>query len=151
MKKLGFLIIIAIFAFIACEDDDPAAEQLKKDIELIETYLQDSSLVAESTSSGLYYIIEEEGTGNYPNLSSVIRANYKGMLLNGEVFDEGTVKDYPLYVYIKGWQEGMQLFRAGGKGTLFIPSGLGYGSTARSGIPPNSVLIFEVELINVAN
>lgn len=81
---------------MVCEEDDPAAEQLKKDIELIEAYLHDSSLIAESTASGLYYIIEEEGTGSYPNLYSVIKANYKGMLLNGDVFEEGTVRDYPL-------------------------------------------------------
>lgn len=151
MKKIFFLAIVAVFAFMACEDDDTASEQLKEDIKLIETYLQDSSLIAESTASGLYYIIEEEGTGNSPNLSSVIIANYKGKLLNGDVIDEGTVKDYPLYEYIKGWQEGLQFFKEGGTGTLFIPSGLGYGSVALPKIPANSVLIFEVELIEVIN
>lgn len=151
MKKIGFLVGIAVFVFAACEKDDTAAEQLKKDIELIETYLQDSSLVAQSTESGLYYIIEEEGTGSYPNLNSVVRVNYKGSLLNGDVFEEGTVKNYPLYVYIKGWQEGIPLLRSGGKGVLFVPSALGYGAEAKPGIPANSVLIFEIELLYVGN
>ena len=151
MKKLFFLLVISVFIFAACEEDDPAAEQLKKDIELIEEYLLDSGLVAESTESGLHYIIEEEGIGNYPTLNSIVKVNYKGYLLNGDVFDEGVVNDYPLYRYIDGWQEGMQFFKEGGEGILFIPSGLGYGSDARSGIPANSVLIFEIELINVVN
>ncbi len=151
MKKLFFLLVISVFIFAACEEDDPVAEQLKKDIELIEAYLIDSSLVAESTASGLHYIIEEEGIGNYPTLNSIVKVDYKGYLLNGDVFDEGVVNDYPLYRYIDGWQEGMQFFKEGGEGILLIPSGLGYGSDARSGIPANSVLIFEIELINVVN
>lgn len=151
MKKLFFLLVISVFIFAACEEDDPVAEQLKKDIELIEAYLIDSSLVAESTASGLHYIIEEEGTGNYPNANSIVKVNYIGKLLNGNVFDEGIVNDYPLYVFIEGWQEGIQLFKEGGKGILFIPSGLGYGPASKPDIPANSVLIFDVDLINVVN
>ena len=151
MKKIFFLLVISVFIFAACEKDDPVAEQLKKDIELIEAYLLDNELVAESTESGLHYIIEEEGTGNYPDLNSIVKVNYTGKLLNGEVFDEGTVNNNPLYGYIEGWQEGIKLFKEGGKGTLFIPSGLGYGSTSKTTIPANSVLIFEVDLINVTN
>lgn len=151
MKKLFFLLVISVFIFAACEEEDPAAEQLKKDIELIEAYLIDSSLVAESTASGLHYIIEEEGTGNYPNLYSIVKVGYTGKLLNGEIFDEGIVNNSPLYGYIEGWQEGIQFFKEGGKGTLFIPSGLGYGSESKPKIPANSVLIFDVDLINVVN
>ncbi len=151
MKKLFFLLVISVFVFAACEEDDPAAEQLKKDIELIEEYLLDSGLVAESTASGLHYIIEEEGIGDYPTLNSIVKVNYKGYLLNGDVFDEGIVNDYPLYVFIEGWQEGIQLFKEEGKGILFIPSGLGYGSVSKPDIPANSVLIFDVDLINVVN
>ncbi len=151
MKKLFFLLVISVFIFAACEEDDPAAEQLKKDIELIEEYLLDSGLVAESTESGLHYIIEEEGIGNYPTLNSIVKVDYKGYLLNGDVFDEGVVNDYPLYRYIDGWQEGMQFFKEGGEGILLIPSGLGYGSASKPDIPANSVLIFDVDLINVVN
>ena len=150
MKKIGLLISIAVFVFMSCEDEDPIAEQLKVDIELIEAYLQDSSLVAESTGSGLYYIIKEEGNGTYPSLSSIVNVNYKGSLLDGTVFEEGTVKGYPLYVYIKGWQEGIRLLSEGGRGTLFIPSKLGYGTNSSTSIPANSVLIFEIELVDVA-
>ncbi len=151
MKKIGLLIIIAVFVFMSCEDENPIADQLKVDIELIEAYLQDSSLVAESTGSGLYYIIEKEGNGTYPSLSSIVEVNYEGALLDGTVFDEGTVKSYPLYVYIKGWQEGIRLFSEGGRGTLFVPSKLGYGTTSSTSIPANSVLIFNIELVDVTD
>ena len=97
----------------------------------------------------LYYIVEEEGNGTYPNLSAIVEVNYKGTLLDGTVFDEGTVSNYPLYVYINGWQEGIRLFSEGGRGTLFVPSKLGYGTTSSTTIPANSVLIFEIELVNV--
>ena len=151
MKNVLLLLIMSVFVLVACEKDDTVGDQLKKDIELIEGYLADSSLTAQSTESGLYYIIEEQGTGNNPTLSSIVKVAYTGKLLNGNVFDSGTVNNSPLFNYIDGWQEGIQFFKEGGKGTLFIPSKLGYGSSAQGDIPANSVLIFEIELINVAN
>ena len=152
MKKLFFLLVIPVIVFSACDEDDLSYdEQLAVDIEKIENYLLENNLSAESTESGLHYIIEEEGTGNYPSLNSYVKVNYTGKLLSGEVFDEGTIDYYPLYSLIEGWREGMQLFREGGYGTLFIPSGLGYGSTSNTNIPANSVLIFEVELNSVVD
>ena len=151
MKNLGFIIVIAVFVFMSCNDDDPVAEQLEEDIQLIEAYLETNNLNAQSTSSGLHYIIEKEGNGTYPMLTSIVEVNYKGTLLNGTVFDQGTVSEYPLYGYIQGWHEGIQLFSEGGKGTLFIPSKLGYGTIEKANIPANSVLIFDIQLISVAN
>ena len=150
MKNLGFIIIV-IFVFISCNEEDPIAEQLENDIELIKEYLKQNNLLAESTSSGVYYIIEEKGTGNSPDINSIVEVNYKGSLLNGNVFGEGTVKDKPLYSYIKGWQVGIPKFSEGGYGIIIIPSGLGYGSVEKTSIPANSVLIFEIQLISVAN
>ncbi|MCK5171634.1 MAG: FKBP-type peptidyl-prolyl cis-trans isomerase [Bacteroidales bacterium] len=154
MKKAIFFLIFSLIIIAACDDDDDSLsydEQLAVDIEKIENYLLENNLSADSTGSGLHYIIDEEGTGDYPDLESFVKVNYTGTLLNGEVFDEGTIDYYPLYSLIEGWQEGLQLFREGGYGTLFIPSGLGYGSTAQSTIPANSVLIFEVELVGFVN
>lgn len=150
MKKLLLIGLILGFIFSSCDDDDdPVAEQLEKDIELIENYLADSNLTAKPTGSGLYYIIEEGGTGDIPDVFSKVTISYTGKLLNGEVFEEGEVDGSPLYTYIEGWQEGIQLFKDGGKGTLFIPSKLGYGAYPSGSIPANSVLIFDINLTDV--
>lgn len=155
MKKLLLpLLIIGLF-FVSCsdDDDDKVAEQLEKDIELIEQYLADSNLTAQSTKSGLHYIMEEEGTGDTPDVFAYVTVSYTGKLLDGTVFDEGEVSDDPLYRYVEGWKEGIQLFKEGGKGTLFIPSKLGYGSNQKIGtldtIPANSVIIFDFTLDEV--
>ena len=151
MKKLLLLfVLVSSFIFWSCdEDEDTVAEQLEKDIELIENYLADSNLTAIPTDSGLFYYIEEEGIGDRPDVFSFVTVTYTGKLLNGEVFDEGEVKDDPLYTYIKGWWEGIPLFKEGGKGTLYIPSKLGYGAYPKGDIPANSVLIFDIELTYV--
>ncbi len=134
-----------------CTDETAIApKQLCLDIHKIETYLADNSLDADTTSSGLRYIIEEEGTGNFPDLNDMVEVHYKGYFLNGDVFDQttGTAATFPLNGVIPGWQEGMQLFKKGGNGILFLPSKLGYGITPPAGIPTNSVLIFDVELVD---
>ena len=78
--------------------------------------------------------------------------HYTGMLTSKKIFDTTSGDNparFPLNSVIKGWQEGLQLFGVGGKGMLFIPSHLGYGSSIQPGIPANSVLIFQVDLIEV--
>lgn len=149
MRKLLYFLIFPLLAFTACSDDnDSAEEQLKKDIALIQDYLNENNLVAESTESGLHYIIEEQGSGSKPTYSSIINVEYTGKLLNGEVFDSGQTT-YQLINFIEGWQEGMQLFNEGGEGMLLIPSALGYGNKSQGSIPANSVLIFDIHLKTV--
>ena len=149
MRKLLILITLPVLFLTSCnDDDDNAAEQLKKDIALIQDYLADSNLTAQSTDSGLHYIIEEQGSGVKPIYSSIITVIYTGRLLNGEVFDSGEITNQ-LFQLIEGWQEGMQLFNEGGKGMLLIPSALGYGNKSQGSIPANSVLIFDIHLKTV--
>ena len=108
---------------------------------------------AKSTESGIYYIIEKEGDGNHPTLDSKVTAHYHGTLLDGTVFDSsverGQPADFPLRGVVKGWQEGVPLLSKGGKGKFILPSGLAYGSrSAGAKIKPNSVLIFDIELVD---
>jgi len=142
-----FLLLITI---TSCSKDDDLnqSEQLVLDVEKIENYLKEHNLSAEKTTSGLYYIITEEGTGKRPNSNSTVKVNYTGRLLDGTQFDSNTAT-FPLANVIQGWQEGIPLFKAGGKGKLFIPSYIGYGVTGSSSIPPNSVLMFDIHLISV--
>lgn len=107
-----------------------------------------------TTSTGLQYIVEKEGTGISPKATDNVTVHYTGRLLDGKVFDSsvsrGEPATFPLNRVIPGWTEGLQLMKEGGKYIFFIPSELAYGAQgAGSAIPPHSTLIFEVELIKV--
>jgi len=106
-----------------------------------------------TTASGLQYKVIEEGSGASPLASDEVTVHYKGSLINGEVFDSsmgGEPISFPLNGVIKGWTEGLQLMKEGGKTTFYIPYELAYGERgAGQVIPPYAALIFEVELIKV--
>jgi FKBP-type peptidyl-prolyl cis-trans isomerase FkpA len=113
--------------------------------------LTEKGLTAQKTASGLHYIITKEGAGSNPTLSSRVNVKYKGYYLDGKVFDqtEGTqTVSFFLTEVIVGWQEAIPLLKKGGSGQFFIPSGLAYGPNDYNGVPANSVLIFDVDLIN---
>lgn len=107
------------------------------------------------TKSGLQYQLIRAGKGNAPKESDTVRVHYKGVLLSGEQFDSsydrGQPAQFPLNGVIAGWTEGLQLIREGGAVRLFVPSDLAYGESGRPGIPPNSVLIFDVELLEIVD
>jgi FKBP-type peptidyl-prolyl cis-trans isomerase len=102
---------------------------------------------------GLRYEILKPGDGNPPKPTDTVRVNYTGTLLNGSVFDSSTQRGQPaefeLNKVIVGWTEGLQKTSKGGKIKLYVPPQLGYGDDGRPGIPPGSVLIFEVELLDI--
>ncbi|MEO1513574.1 MAG: FKBP-type peptidyl-prolyl cis-trans isomerase [Bacteroidota bacterium] len=106
------------------------------------------------TDSGIHYIIENPGSGEArPSASSKVKAHYSGSLLDGTVFDSSYKRKKPLEFQlsgvIRGWQEAIPLLARGGKGTFVIPSELAYGERGAGGvIPPNSILVFEIELID---
>jgi FKBP-type peptidyl-prolyl cis-trans isomerase len=108
-----------------------------------------------TTESGLQYRVIEEGDGVRPSESSRVRVHYRGTLLNGEEFDSsygrGDPAEFPLNQVIPGWTEGVQLMQEGATFEFFIPSELAYGNNPPPGSPiePGSLLIFEVELLEV--
>ena len=99
----------------------------------------------------MYYVVNGTGNGEFPNINSLVTVAYKGTLTDGTIFDQSGASGatFPLSNVIQGWQEGIPLFSEGGSGILLIPSALGYGNQALGSIPANSVLIFEVTLLNV--
>jgi FKBP-type peptidyl-prolyl cis-trans isomerase FkpA len=121
------------------------------DEDLIQQYITDNSLDAQPTGSGLYYVIDNPGNGSTADINSTVTVAYVGKLTDGTIFDQSSSMGttFPLISVIQGWKEGIPLFKEGGSGILLIPSSLGYGSQAVGGIPANSVLIFEISLINV--
>lgn len=105
------------------------------------------------TPSGLQYRIITEGTGKTPSGTSKVTVHYAGTLINGEEFDSSYKRGNPLSFeldgVIKGWTEGLQLMKEGGKYEFFIPYDLGYGERGTPNIPPFATLIFTVELLSV--
>jgi len=102
---------------------------------------------------GLRYEILKPGEGAPPKPTDTVKVNYTGTLINGSVFDSsvqrGQPAEFELDKVIAGWTEGLQKTSKGGKIKLYVPPQLGYGDDGRPGIPPGSVLIFEVELVDV--
>ena len=106
-----------------------------------------------TTASGLQYKVLKEGSGAQPKSSDTVTVNYRGTLTDGTEFDSsykrGQPASFPVSGVIKGWTEALQLMKAGSKYQLFVPPDLGYGQNGQGAIPPSSVLIFEVELLDV--
>lgn len=143
IKYFSFLLLALSMLSISCggDDEEPAAQLT------IEQYIEENNLTTQETASGLHYIIKEQGVAPNPVLSSDITINYNGYFLNGNSFDSGNNVTFALSRLILGWQEGIQLIGTGGSITLLIPSELAYGSSGRGGIPGNTPLGFEIDLI----
>ena len=149
MKRLLVLLLFSLlFIFSNCNKN---LDYTQLDQEIILQYILDNNLNAEPTGSGLYYVVNSTGNGDVPNINSIVTVAYKGTLTDGTIFDQSSSSGatFPLSNVIQGWQEGIPLFSEGGSGLLLIPSDLGYGNQAIGSIPANSVLIFEVTLLNV--
>ena len=152
------------------DDDKDGMKQLAVDVDLINQYLKNRNQEAQKTASGLHYRITKKGEGEPVRAGDTIRANYTGYLLStGFHFDtsvEEVAREHNLYdpsreyepyktvigerMVIRGWDEGFQLLREGEKATFYIPSLLAYGPRVLSrNIPANSVMIFEVELVEI--
>ncbi|MBP8302632.1 MAG: FKBP-type peptidyl-prolyl cis-trans isomerase [Phycisphaerae bacterium] len=104
-------------------------------------------------ASGLQYKVLKEGTGKTPVATDRVKVHYRGTLINGTEFDSSTKGGKPVEFLvtqvIKGWIEALQLMKEGSKWELYVPAALAYGEPGRPSIPPNSVLVFEVELLEI--
>jgi len=148
MKNKWILAALAgaVVLFAQCKKED----QSDVDRRLIQEHLAANSITAEEHPSGIFYVITTEGAGDHPDLSATVSVKYKGYLLDGSIFDQttGNPVSFPLSGLIEGWQIAIPLLKKGGAGTFWIPSALGYGARALPGIPANSVLVFDIELVN---
>jgi FKBP-type peptidyl-prolyl cis-trans isomerase FkpA len=147
MKYL-FALSILFMAFSSCKKDRRL--QSEKDEDTIKQYISDHGLNATATGTGLYVVETTQGTGASCTKYSNVKVKYKGYYTSGEVFDESTAGiEFNLQNVIAGWTEGIPHFQEGGEGILLIPSRLGYGENGSGTVPGNTVLIFDVKLIDV--
>ncbi len=159
MRTSG-IILLLFFVIIgfSCEKTtfyDPYS-QLQEDIQKIDEYLEANNITAKKSSSGLRYVIIDEGLGSNPLRGSQVKVHYIGMLFDGTVFDSSYDRGEPLsYTHgignvISGWDEGLSYIGERGKITLYVPSVLAYGNRGSGdSIGPNENLIFDVELLSV--
>lgn len=160
MKKWLFAGLMIIGFGAACNKDKdcktlaPDTIATANETATLQSYLDAKGITNALNKSGMFYVINNQGTGTSPNICSNISLIYTGSLINGvndgAIFDAtptGSTSSFPLSNLIAGWQLIFPLVKAGGDVTLYIPPSLGYGSRAQgSSIPANSYLKFVVSL-----
>lgn len=136
-------------------------DQAVIDDNILTKFIADNNLDAQEVQNGLYAVIDDPGTGLAPTFNDSVRVAYTGFfvevndnnqLVEGEIFDSSSAAgiEFPLTGVIQGWTLGIPEFRTGGSGQLLIPSALAYGSNGIPGaIPPNSILVFDVNLLQI--
>lgn len=158
MKKLVYFLPVLFLLVAACDQDNvfDDAEQLRIDVELIENYLSQNNLAADTLQpSQIRIIVTREGTGPKPGFGSSLIVDYRGYLLDGTEFDSSIGLEAIDVVLgrgdvIQGWEIGLRELSLGSVATLLIPSALGYGNNRQgSFIAPNAVLLFDVQVLDV--
>ena len=142
-------IFLVLFLFVSCSEDEETFD-FQTETDIIK-YISDNNLNAEKTNSGLYYVLNEEGSGARPAENSIVNIEYKAYFLDGTIIGESESEIIELSQIIEGLKEGIQLFKEGGNGTLIIPSNLAYGMAGSGSIRGGTVLIFDINLIEIIN
>ncbi len=142
-------LILLVFALRASNSTDKTLDSLS-----IESYIKQQNIDAKSLNTGLFYTMPKEGKGQNPKKNDYVLVNFKGMLLDGTVFDASEVGSPFVFQVghrqvIRGWEIGILVFKVGGKGTIYIPPQLAYGKTGAGVIRPNAPVKFEIELLKI--
>jgi FKBP-type peptidyl-prolyl cis-trans isomerase FkpA len=145
------ILLMMIISSGCLKDNSCDPKSVESEEAAIQAYATANSINAVRHSSGMYYQIVNPGSGPTPTVNSVVSARYVGKLTDGTIFDSQTVNpvSFPLGNTILGWQLGIPLVQKGGTIKLIIPSSLGYGCTGQGPIPGNSILYFEVNVVDV--
>ncbi len=165
LTKAAILLLAGIFVFSACEKED---KRIEEEQQKLKQYLEEKGYSGiEPTSSGLYYVVLEEGEGSGPERSDFINIEFVATLVDGTVFEtsdyelavsRGIDREDQLYgpaklrmedLGIQGLREGIMLMKEGGKSRIIIPSNLAFGSRDFGIIPPYSTLIYDIDLLDV--
>lgn len=152
LTKIPLLVLMLVIYGCKKDDGDPSPyismqEYLEQNKDRYPDY--------KTTDSGLVYIIQEQGTGEFPQKGDVVLVHYTGYHMNDKKFDSSYDRGYPFSFalgqgsVIDGWDEGIALLKKGGKATLFIPSHLAYGKDGAGNVKSNEDLKFEVKLTDI--
>ncbi len=169
--KISFIDQLTETGYYAWAEEkakEEAKKQLVLENQILDDFMADNNITAQKTESGLRYVITQEGSGAKPENGQMVQVAYAGWLLDGTYFDtsiesvareQGIFREgrpYQPYSFplghgqvIKGWDEGIALLNVGAKARLYIPSPLGYGNRGSGIITPNSILVFDVELVDI--
>lgn len=147
----NFLIPLFVVLLAGCSSDTEEKDFTASNEDEIVAYIATNNLDAQKSDSGLYYVINEVGSGAKPSASDNVTVAYKGYFVNNAVFDQSGPDgiSFNLNQVIAGWTEGITYFNEGGNGMLLIPSRLAYGNAGRGSIPGGAVLIFDIDLKSV--
>jgi FKBP-type peptidyl-prolyl cis-trans isomerase FkpA len=149
--KGRLIIVILIFGFGCGKDtcQDVTTVAPATEVSAVETYLASKSISATKDTRGFYFVKTLAGGNAFPTICNSVTVKYSGFLTNGTKFDESTAPTtFNLSDLITGWKEGIPLIGKGGKITLYLPPSLAYGVNGSGTIPPNAVLIFDIELVD---
>jgi FKBP-type peptidyl-prolyl cis-trans isomerase FkpA len=163
VKRILLPVLLFGALFSGCEKldmcgwDDCSVVVPPAETQAIQTYLTNAGLTATPHCSGMFYNIETQGTGEYPDMCSNISVHYIGQLTNGNIFDRTTTEPALLNLgrTITGWKNVVDMLRVGGKMQIYVPPSLGYGPYEQKDaqgnviIPANSILVFEVNLLAI--
>jgi FKBP-type peptidyl-prolyl cis-trans isomerase FklB len=151
------LTLTATVLLVGCNKEEPATASKSEPATSSNSVASASASSSDviTTASGLKYQVLKRGTGTVsPKATDTVKVHYHGTLLDGTVFDSSVQRgepiSFPLNGVIPGWTEGLQLMKVGDKFKFTIPPNLAYGPNSPSPkIPPNSTLVFEVELLGI--
>jgi FKBP-type peptidyl-prolyl cis-trans isomerase len=164
-KKDKITVTFKVLDVFASEDlvnkdrDGELAKQKDREIQQVESYLSSNHIQAQKTAKGVYYVITDPGNGVQVDSGKQVAVRYTGKLMpSGKVFDgnmTGPADAYKLVVgagnVIPGWDDGLKLFKKGGKGTLYIPAYMAYDAQPGPGHKPFENLMFDVEIVDVTD
>lgn len=149
----GLIVLVSLGSClkdVECNYDPCGSKAPANEIQAVRDYLSAQAITnAIEHCSGLFYVVDNAGSGKNPDGCSSVNVGYKGTLTSGAIFDQNASFSTNLDGVIAGWRNGVPLIKSGGKIRLYIPPSLGYGNQTAGTIPPNSILIFEVELKSV--
>ena len=167
MRKTKYFLLMLTMLLVhlsygqemTAQEEKKMAQQKAADDKILREYFTKYHISPQKNGVGVYCVIAKEGSGKKIMAGQTVSLNYTGRLLDGTVFDSNTDPAFhhtqPLVFevgkgsMIRGYDKGVQMLKKGSIATLYMPSTLGYGEAGRPSIPPNSILIFEVEVLNV--